>query len=876
MKHCHECDSDIADNDIFCPYCGISIAGVAVQGASGDEEAFSSTIVIPSPVEPPAAVATEPAPFAKEAAPSLVTVENITEEQVEIPGEAENNASITERSAEMPEIALTDESINIETAPDLEISSEISEQDTLDYTDSLSGSLSGDFEVKTVDENKVSDEPRLAERLTGSIGSISGRFSSSAEESAASDEQESYDEADPVYVGSIEEVEHVAGADSPSEEANEPVISMTEEADETVAEVPEMSEPAELSVDERGPAARSQEVEFTIDSAPTPMLLSNAAADDDIVKTDDAEIVSAGLDVDSPADTEPSHESEAQQEIAVSSTAGDELIDGFDAVAEADKPFIESSEPADEFEEPTAVDEGPETPLSQLPESEELSEPVVPVTDESLVHNVADTGDGLDAVETDGGTSPNIGSGGTDGRKSGLKPLVEGTVLNNRYDIVRKIGGGGMGAVYLAFDRNLGGVQRAVKEMVQAHIEEEQQEKAIDDFKRESMILSTLDHPSIPTIYDYFFDAAESRFYLVMKYISGGDLAGRLRSTPEGRIDERTVTEWALQIIDVLDYLHNLPTTIVYRDLKPSNVMIDGNTGRIMLIDFGIARSINQNQEKGVTAVGTMGYAPPELFSGNVEPRSDIYSLGSTMFHLLTGADPQNNPLLIFDFQKNPRPRQINPQLSDQIERILMRAVEYNADARFASAAEMKAALAAHLDNLRGGQITYGVTEVPQSVSLSHQIVFCGFCGQRIVATDMFCAFCGSKQPLAQHGVHSEVYSRSVGTARLVIEGTSELNAPAYGLEKNENLVGRRDPMSNIFPEVDLSKYDPQTKISRRHAKIWRDGGSYLLEDLGSSNGTILLTNVSDTLRLLPHQPHPLASGDRIRIGDTTLHFIIG
>ena len=135
---------------------------------------------------------------------------------------------------------------------------------------------------------------------------------------------------------------------------------------------------------------------------------------------------------------------------------------------------------------------------------------------------------------------------------------------------------------------------------------------------------------------------------------------------------------------------------------------------------------------------------------------------------------------------------------------------------------------------------------------------------------------CGSKQPLAQQGVHREVYSPAVGTARLVIEGTSDLNAPAYGLEKTENLVGRRDPMSNIFPEVDLSKYDPQTKISRRHAKIWRDGGNYLVEDLGSSNGTILLTQISDTLRLMPHQPHPLASGDRIRIGDTTLQFIVG
>src|SRR5687767_10139692 len=189
-----------------------------------------------------------------------------------------------------------------------------------------------------------------------------------------------------------------------------------------------------------------------------------------------------------------------------------------------------------------------------------------------------------------------------------------------------------------------------------------------------------------------------------------------------------------------------------------------------MLIDFGIARWVNK-EEKGVTAVGTMGYAPPELFSGNVEPRSDIYSLGSTMFHLLTGADPQSNPLLIFDFQKNPRPRQINPQLSDQIETILMRAVEYNADARFGSAAEMRQVLEAHLEKLKSGKLSYGVSEIPASISLSNQSVFCGFCGQRIVATDLFCAFCGAKQPIAQQGVHSEIYTQGAWTAKLVIEG---------------------------------------------------------------------------------------------------------
>ncbi len=481
------------------------------------------------------------------------------------------------------------------------------------------------------------------------------------------------------------------------------------------------------------------------------------------------------------------------------------------------------------------------------------------------------------SAEVVSSTSHNIGIVDTDGKKTAkLKPLSEGTILNGRYEIIRKIGGGGMGAVYLASDNNLGGVLRAVKEMVQTHIEEEQQEKAINDFKRESMILSSLDHVSIPTIYDYFYDEKESRFYLVMKYISGGDLSARLRSAPEGRIDEKSVCEWAVQIIDVLDYLHNQPSTIVYRDLKPSNIMIDGNSGRAMLIDFGIARSISQKEEKGVTAVGTMGYAPPELFSGNVEPRSDIYSLGSTMFHLLTGADPQSNPLLIFDFQKNPRPRQINPQLSDQVERLIMKAVQYNADERFKSAAEMRNVLDEHLIKLKGGIVTYGVSEVPASVSLANQSVFCGFCGQRIVATDMFCAFCGAKQPIAQHGVHAEIYSQAAWTAKLVIEGTSELAAPAFSLQKDDNLLGRRDPMSNIFPEVDLSKYDPQTKISRRHARIWRDGNNFLVEDLGSSNGTVLSRSAAESFRLPPKQPQVLSAGDRLRLGDATLHFIIG
>lgn len=459
---------------------------------------------------------------------------------------------------------------------------------------------------------------------------------------------------------------------------------------------------------------------------------------------------------------------------------------------------------------------------------------------------------------------------GSKEKRSKPKALTAGKVLNSRYEIVRRIGGGGMGAVYLAKDRNLGEAARAVKEMIEAHIDDTQHEKAIADFKRESLLLTELEHPSIPTVYDYFYDDSSERFYLVMKFIPGSDLSSRLRNAPGGRVDEPTVTEWGIQVADVLHYLHTRPQPIIYRDLKPANLMIDSNSNRIMLIDFGIARWVNK-KEKGVTAVGTMGYAPPELFSGQGDARVDIYSLGATLFHLATGSDPQDNPLLIFDFTKNPRPRQINPALSSEMERILTRAVEYKPEHRFQSGAEFRDVLSAHLEKLRSGQVSYGAPGYELgSETVRVAIVFCGFCGGRIAADDIFCAHCGSRQPLAG-GESSANLTPARATAKLILAGTTELDA-SFLLQKDSNLVGRTDPLSNIFPEVDLSRFDPQTKVSRRHARIWREGESFLVEDLGSVNGTV----INDVIRLEPRQPRALDSGDRIKMGETTLHFLVG
>jgi serine/threonine-protein kinase len=241
------------------------------------------------------------------------------------------------------------------------------------------------------------------------------------------------------------------------------------------------------------------------------------------------------------------------------------------------------------------------------------------------------------------------------------------------------------------------------------------------------------------------------------------------------------------------------------------------------------------------------------------------------MFHLLTGSDPQDNPLLIFDFAKNPRPRQIAPSISSEMEHILMRAVEYKPEDRFRTAGELRNELATHLERLNQGRVSYGAPS-PQlgGETVQVQTVYCGFCGGRIAADDVFCAHCGARQPLS--GVGSSAMLHAVRpTAKLVVAGTTELDA-SFILQKDSNLLGRTDPHSNIFPEIDLSRFDPETKVSRRHARIWLEGETFLVEDLGSVNGTV----INDSVRLAPRQPRVLDSGDKLRVGETTLHFLVG
>lgn len=219
-------------------------------------------------------------------------------------------------------------------------------------------------------------------------------------------------------------------------------------------------------------------------------------------------------------------------------------------------------------------------------------------------------------------------------------------MIRNRYTVLREVGRGGMGAVYLVEDTQLLGRRRGVKELLLPTDPGEIGE-AESNFRREAQLLAKVSHPRIPDIHEYFTE--NGRYYLVMEWVEGENLEQKLAQ--HGRpLDERQVIEYALQTCEVLEYLASQNPPVIHRDIKPANLIVD-TTGQVHLVDFGIARAKpahGPSAGKDSSVWGTQGYAAPEQFVGLTEARSDVYALGATMHHLLTGTEPQDSSVGAF------------------------------------------------------------------------------------------------------------------------------------------------------------------------------------------------------------------------------------
>lgn len=250
-----------------------------------------------------------------------------------------------------------------------------------------------------------------------------------------------------------------------------------------------------------------------------------------------------------------------------------------------------------------------------------------------------------------------------------------GTVIDGKYQVLKEIGRGGMSVVYLAMDTHLN-KQWAVKEILKRG-SGKKDEIIVNSLLAEANMMKRLDHPALPRIVDIIDKG--TTIYVVMDYIEGESLDKVLMV--EGAQDEAVVIDWGKQLCDALSYLHSQKPPIIYRDMKPANVMLKPE-GNIKIIDFGIAREYKEEKLADTTVLGTKGYAPPEQYSGQTDARSDIYALGMTMHHLLTDVDPRSG-------EPYAPVRQWNPALSEGIEVIIDKCVQPAAENRYQTCADL-------------------------------------------------------------------------------------------------------------------------------------------------------------------------------------------
>jgi formylglycine-generating enzyme required for sulfatase activity len=282
-------------------------------------------------------------------------------------------------------------------------------------------------------------------------------------------------------------------------------------------------------------------------------------------------------------------------------------------------------------------------------------------------------------------------------------PLTQGQILKDRYRIVKLLGQGGFGAVYRAWDTTLN-VPCAVKESFELSPEGQRQ------FLREAQILAGLRHANLPRVTDYFALPGQGQ-YLVMDYVEGEDLEA-LRAQAGGRLPEAQALPWITQVCEALDYLHSQMPAVIHRDIKPANIKITPDN-RAMLVDFGIAKTYDPQQKTTMGARAfTPGFSPIEQYGkGTTDARSDIYSLGATLYALLTGIEPPEATQRAAQDTLIP-PGQANPAISTAVRAVLVKALKMNPTARFQNAGEFRAAISSRLP-LGSSQSPVGSAKMP-------------------------------------------------------------------------------------------------------------------------------------------------------------------
>lgn len=422
--------------------------------------------------------------------------------------------------------------------------------------------------------------------------------------------------------------------------------------------------------------------------------------------------------------------------------------------------------------------------------------------------------------------------------------VITGTLSD--YRILSMVGRGGMGAVYRVM-RLADHTIWALKEMRPT-----EDMRPVDDadqrrfFLQEAELLRALSHPNLPAVSEIFVH--DGRPCIIMEFVAGQTLDERIR-VANAPLAATQVSSVCIQVARVLHYLHTRTPPIIYRDIKPSNIMLRADR-LIKLIDFGVARTYKRSQAKDTVAMGSAGYAPPEQYGkGQTDARSDVYGLGATLLHLLTNMTPVplHQPTV-------GSIRRLNATVSPELEAVIIKAMEHEPDKRFKTAEAMADALIACLSDPYVDP-TIGITP-PAVIPAGHTdgVVMCAACGHANRGDSRFCISCG--MPLG------EVKLRSV----LMIVA-SPRGSHRVRLNKFPARIGRRDPAQRLYPEIDLADYD-RGVASRSHAIIIEQDGEHMLEDLGSMNGTML-----NAQPVPAHQPQRLRPGDRIRIGEVEIEF---